>query len=234
MLKQELLHGSPPWVTLALFTVTAAGNLLQVVHPGLVDAWERHPGALSDGEWWRFFTPLLVQSDGLAQALWNLLTLAVTGMIVERRFGGGRTLLLYLVAGLTGEVAGYAWQPLGGGNSIACAGLIGALFALSLRRDTGARVIGTVFALIWVLSLIDLDLAGATLGSAVTAVVAGALVSIVQRVRGPRRLLPFAAGAGVAGAVLLMALRNIHGPPVLAGVALAWGILVGGAPRAEC
>ena len=92
-------------------------------------------------------------------------------------------LLIYVVSGFVGEVAGLAWKPYGAGASVAGAGLLGAL-ALWLAAKN--RTTPALF---------------------------GALVIL-------------------GGAVVLTILKDLHGPPILAGAALA-GLMFRPAPAAE-
>ena len=118
-----------PWLTLAVFAVTALVTLAMWPWPGVGTALERSP-AMLHGEWWRFGTSWLVLTDGWVQIVGNSVALLIFGTIVERRIGRGWWIAAYIVAGLAGEVAGIFWQPWGGGNSVAICGLIG-LFAIS-------------------------------------------------------------------------------------------------------
>jgi rhomboid protease GluP len=95
---------------------------------------------------------------------------------VERIFGGRRWLVLYFAAGVTGEIAGFAWKPRGAGSSVAICGLVGALGAWLLRNSSPiqSRFGGVVI---------------------------------------------------LTGAAILTALRDLHGPPLLMGIALGWGML---------
>ena len=108
--------------------------------------------------------------------MFDFSALAIIGVIVERIFGGRRWLVLYFAAGVTGELAGLAWKPLGAGSSVAICGLLGALGAWLLRNP---RPMQSRF---------------------------GGIVILV-------------------GAVILTALRDLHGPPLLVGIALGWAML---------
>jgi rhomboid protease GluP len=119
----------PPWLTLAVFLLTAAVTAAMWRWPEIGAALERDPAMLR-GEWWRFVTTWFVLTDGWTQVAVNTLALLVFGSIVERRAGRRWWIAAYVVAGLAGEVAGLFWQPVGGGNSVAICGLIG-LFAIS-------------------------------------------------------------------------------------------------------
>lgn len=118
-----------PWLTLAVFALTAVFTAAMLVWPQVGTALERDRAMLR-GEWWRFFTTWLVLTDGWTQIVMNNIALLVFGSIVEWRIGRAWWAAAYVIAGLAGEVAGIFWQPVGGGNSVAICGLIG-LFAIS-------------------------------------------------------------------------------------------------------
>ena len=138
-----------PIVTLTVLAVTGLFTALGLLYPGLQTLLQREPGALARHEWWRLLTPLLIHSDGWRQICFNFPAILVVGTFAERAFGGRAWLLLYLLSGLVGEIAGYAWQPTGAGNSVAGAGLLGGYavwMLLELRRPQTA--IGAILILI--------------------------------------------------------------------------------------
>jgi rhomboid protease GluP len=161
----------PPYATLAVFILTAICTAFEFTRHSVVPALERTPAALASHQWWRLITPLFVNPEGWRQIAVNFTALAILGTIVERRFGAARWLILYFASGLVGELAGYAWKPLGAGSSVAIAGLLGALAAI----------------LAW---------AAAPQGRVGTAMILG-------------------------GALVLCYFRDMHGPPILIGFALA-------------
>lgn len=115
-----------PVVTAVVFGVTAATSVLGLVDAEVLAALQRAPEGLH-GDWWRTFTSLLVQDGGVPGTLSNLFFLLVMGVLAEQVAGRWRWLVAYLGAGLAGELAGYAWQPRGAGNSVAVCGLAGML-----------------------------------------------------------------------------------------------------------
>lgn len=88
------------------------------------------------GEVWRVITPIFVQPDPwpITLAIWGLLI--VGGVAVEQILGFAGWLTLYVTGAIVGEIAGYAWQPIGSGGSIAVAGLLGGLIAWFLSKPT--------------------------------------------------------------------------------------------------
>ncbi len=160
-----------PVATISVLLATGIMTGLQFAFPQILSALERTPTALANDQWWRLITPLLVHSDGWRQIAFNFPAILVLGTLIERIFGSRQFLILYLVCGLIGEIAGYAWRSYGAGASVAGAGVLGALTFWLLLRGVPGKV-GGAFLLI---------------------------------------------SAGI-----LTFLRDIHGPPWLAGICIAW------------
>ncbi|MEU5257760.1 rhomboid family intramembrane serine protease [Amycolatopsis sp. NPDC021455] len=120
-----------PYLTAAVFAVTLACGIAQLAHPPLYDAMRRDAARIDAGEWYRLVTGMFFQ-DGWAFGLTsNLVWLAVFGTLAERVFGRARWLVLYFGCGLFGQVMSYLWlNPVGAGNSMCVAGLVGALAAV--------------------------------------------------------------------------------------------------------
>jgi membrane associated rhomboid family serine protease len=123
-----------PVLTAAVAVVTAVALVAQLVHPALLDQFRRDGAAIDAGEWWRLVTGMFFQDGKLLGGLFNLVALVVAGTLAERYFGRTRWFVLYFGCGLFGQFLSYVWlQPVGAGNSMCVAGLIGAL-ALALLQ----------------------------------------------------------------------------------------------------
>ncbi|MFD5466981.1 rhomboid family intramembrane serine protease [Kitasatospora sp. NPDC127059] len=141
-----------PWVTAVLFAVMAVMAVVQYAVPGVVEGLMRRPDALSDGQWWRAGTALLVQSSGIGQIAFNLAALLVIGAVAESVLGWWRTLSVFLVSGVLSHVVSLAgWSPRGGGDSVAVCGLLGALAVTCLLRRSD---LGLPFKGVWIVLLI--------------------------------------------------------------------------------
>lgn len=205
-----------PWVTLVVFVITAAVTTLQLtVAPGLPRDLERTPAGMH-GDWWRTITSLFVQDGGVQGAVSNLFFLVVLGVIAERVVPRGRWLVAYIGAGLVGEFAGYAWQPIGGGNSVANCGLAGLVAVAILWRDCRMPVIAAPILLVWCGVL----LATWSFPLLLVGVVAAVIATPVSR-SGRRGFGVVVFVAATATAVALIAVRNIHGAAMLTGLLLA-------------
>lgn len=96
---------------------------------------------IAEGQIWRLFTAMFIHI-GIFHLLVNLYALNALGPLVEGFFGHRRFLLIYLIGGLWGSVASYAFsQALSAGASGAIFGLAGAttVYFLRYRENFGAR-----------------------------------------------------------------------------------------------
>lgn len=200
-------------LTIALTALTGFVSVAGLISPAVLGALERTPAALH-GEAWRWVTSLLVQDGGIFGTASNLIFLGLLGVAAEQVVGRTTMILCYLVAGLTGQVAGVFWQPIGAGNSVAVCGLAG-LVAWSLRHERMPGWAGTAVAL-WLGALL------ATWWPPLFAVgvLGSALDRAVARTRPALRTVGAVVASGAVAGVLI-AVANIHGP------ALAVGTLVG-------
>ncbi|WP_052441094.1 rhomboid family intramembrane serine protease [Streptacidiphilus anmyonensis] len=174
-----------PWVSLGLFAVMAVMAVVQYAAPAVVGDLMRQPGALSDGQWWRAGTALLVQSSGLAQIACNLPALLVVGVVAEAVLGGWRTAGVFLVSGVAAQTASLAgWAPRGGGDSVAVCGLVGALAVVCLLRGADFGRTFQDSPLVLLVPAAGLVLCALRNNHGV-GLVAGCLLGLLLSVRGP-------------------------------------------------
>jgi rhomboid protease GluP len=131
------------WVLLGLILATflletLAGGSTQI--DVLVQLGAKVTALVAAGEYWRLFTSMFLHI-GLLHLAFNSYALVVIGADLERLLGTGRFLVLYLLSGLFGSLASYAFSTgISAGASGAIFGLIGGLaafFALH-RQQLGA------------------------------------------------------------------------------------------------
>ncbi|TYR82822.1 rhomboid family intramembrane serine protease [Priestia megaterium] len=83
------------------------------------------------GEWWRFFTPIVLHI-GFLHLLMNSFALYYLGSLVEQIYGNMRFLFIYIVAGFAGTLGSFVWtSSLSAGASGAIFGCFGALLFLA-------------------------------------------------------------------------------------------------------
>jgi rhomboid protease GluP len=90
------------------------------------------------GEWWRLFTSMFLHF-GLMHLLFNMSVLWAIGPTTERLYGNGYFLLIYLLSGMAGALAGLLWHPYinSAGASGAIFGVIGASVAYFVQHGNG-------------------------------------------------------------------------------------------------
>ncbi len=89
---------------------------------------------VTTGDYWRLFTANFLHI-GLLHLAFNLYALYIVGTEVEMFYGPWRFLAIYLLTGLSGAIASYAFTyGLSAGASTAIFGLIGTLFAFFTRN----------------------------------------------------------------------------------------------------
>jgi membrane associated rhomboid family serine protease len=205
-------------MTLVVLVVTGAMAAAQAADPALLGHLERTPAALH-GEPWRIGTALLVQDGGVIGALSNLAFLAAVGIVAEQVLSRSVWLAQYLGIGVAAELVGHAWQPVGGGNSIAVCGLAGAVAVALWRGDPRLPALSAPVVLVWCGALAGT--ASAELAPpAVLVSAAAAGLALRRRARGHDPGRPVAAVVAATG-IALAAATSIHGAALLGGIALA-------------
>ena len=163
------MPSSRPYMTYSIMGITIGFYLLQLIsssspYYGGMD-WTTYYGAkinelIRAGELWRLLTPVLLHAS-IPHILFNMYALYVIGIGLERYFGHGRYLLLYVLGGFTGNVLSFLLSSgYSVGASTAIFGLIGAegVFLYQNRKLLGAqfgRAIGNVVFIIVVNLVID-------------------------------------------------------------------------------
>jgi membrane associated rhomboid family serine protease len=134
--------------TILLLFLVGIPSVLQFFYPIMLDLWQRDFIRFVQGEWWRLVTPLFVQDGGLAGTAFNLIGLLLVGILAEQFWGSLMLLLIFFLGGVVGEIAGFAWQPVGAGNSVANFALAGSILTACLLRRPNRLVLSmTLLAL---------------------------------------------------------------------------------------
>jgi len=108
------------------------------------------------GETWRLFTSMFIHI-GIAHLLFNAYALFIFGVEMERLYGPDRYITIYILSGLFGSLASFAWrgpETFSAGASGAIFGVIGMNLAFFLlHRETFGRfgqqrMMNTVFIIV--------------------------------------------------------------------------------------
>lgn len=170
-----VLPSAVPYVTYAIAGITALIFVLQLASVGLVGY--AHPASRMDiltamgarvndliraGQLWRFITPVLLHAS-IPHILFNMYALVSFGSGLERHFGHGRFLALYLLGGFAGNVLSFLLSDgYSVGASTAVFGLVGAeaVFLIQNRGLFGGqfgRAIGNVLFIVAVNLMLGLS-----------------------------------------------------------------------------
>ena len=130
-----------PKSTILLIFLVAIPSAVQIFHPAILFLLQRDFPRFMQGEWWRLITPLFVQDGGIAGTGFNLTSLLLVGILAEQLWGSLPVLLIFFIGGMIGEIAGFAWQPVGAGNSVANFALAGSILVACLLHKPGKPVL---------------------------------------------------------------------------------------------
>ncbi|MEN8908299.1 MAG: rhomboid family intramembrane serine protease [Clostridiales bacterium] len=87
-------------------------------------------------EFWRFFTPVFLHANITHLAL-NCISLYIIGNLIERLYGRGRFLFIYISAGFVGSIASFCFSLNNGvGASGAIFGLLGAMLYFYIQKTS--------------------------------------------------------------------------------------------------
>ncbi len=132
-------------VNVALFVVEILVGAVGFIGGGstaaLVSMGALVPAYVWDGDYWRLFSAMFLHG-GLLHIAFNMYALYLGGSFLERIAGRTKYIIIYLVAGVSGNVAVLVLAPALSvtiGASTAIFGIFGALFVYSLHyRDSAA------------------------------------------------------------------------------------------------
>ena len=133
---------NPPYVTyfmIASIVLVYIGQLLTQTPGGsdlLINLGAKVNSAIIAGQYWRLITPMWLHGS-LLHIAFNMYALFIFGANLERAYGHGRFLLLYLLSGFAGNVISFMMSPTPSiGSSTAIFGLIAAqgVFLYQNRR----------------------------------------------------------------------------------------------------
>lgn len=163
-----------PKATLFLLLAIGIPSILQFFSPTLLSTFQRDYERFLSGDWWRLISPLFFQDGGVSGTVSNLIGLALMGFAAERMWNGRSMLIVFFLGGIIGEVAGFAWQPIGAGNSVGNFSLAAGIAVTVLLRHSPRPV--QVLALLALLADVILlglrDIHGA-------AAIAGAMQALI-------------------------------------------------------
>ena len=141
------LPSSPPRVTYTVLGITVFVYLIQLLTQYIygydlaVALGAKANDAIRAGQLWRFFTPMLLHGS-ILHIGFNMYALYIFGIGLERRYGHGRFLLLYILSGFAGSVFSFLFSTAYSiGASGAIFGLVSAegIFLFQNRKLFGAR-----------------------------------------------------------------------------------------------
>jgi Rhomboid family len=170
----------PPVAAVALWLTVAIPSLLQFSFPGLLHALERDPDQIRQhGQWWRLVTSAVVQDGGIAGTVFNLVILAIAGVVAIRAWGSLRGLIIFAVGVVGFDLATtFAWPSVGAGNSAATFTLAASVTGLAVVkvRERVVVVLGAVTAACGTFLLLLRDAHGsAVVGGLVIGVLVGTI-----------------------------------------------------------
>jgi membrane associated rhomboid family serine protease len=165
----------------------AIPSLLQIPFPGLLRALERDPDQIRQhGQWWRLVTSAVVQDGGIAGTVFNLVILAIVGVVAIRAWGSLRGLIIFAVGVVGFNLATtFAWPSVGAGNSAATFTLAASVTGLALVKVRGRVVmlLGALTAACGIVLLALLDAHG-------SAVLGGLVIGVLVAAISPPGLIP--------------------------------------------
>lgn len=181
------------WMLIA-FGLTGTSMSSTFSAQALFTAGARYTPAILAGQWWRLIAPMFIHLSFFHLGM-NMVVLYFLGNQIEALFGHLRTLLIYLVSGVTGNIWSAVFLPkqLSAGASTAIFGLFGAFIMLGLvyRTNPYVRQMARQFIILVVLNLVlDVFAAGIDLWGHVGGLLGGFAIALLLGM--PKQWGPFA------------------------------------------
>ncbi|MBM7693298.1 rhomboid protease GluP [Peribacillus deserti] len=195
--EQSLLEaGRPIFTYVFLFLQISAFILLEMSGGSqntqtLIKYGAKYNPLILEGEWWRFFAPIVLHI-GVLHLLTNSLSLYYIGATAERIYGSPRFLFIYIFAGFTGSLASFLFNTsVSAGASGAIFGCFGALLYFGLLHPkTFFRTMGANIILMVVINLgIGFTVPVVDNAGHIGGLIGGFLASAIVRIPGKGKLI---------------------------------------------
>lgn len=146
-----------------------------------------NPGMIEDNQWWRILSSMFIHI-GFFHLLMNVMAIYYLGILVEKMYGRWRFLFIYLLSGIGGGLASFAFSVnISAGASGAIFGLFGALLFFGfIYREIFFQTLGSNVLLILAINLIlgfvvqQIDMA-AHIGGLVAGFIASAIIFLPKK-----------------------------------------------------
>jgi len=125
-----------PRTTFFLILAIGIPSTLQFFFPTLLSTFQRDYERFLNGEWWRLISPLFFQDGGIYGTIFNLISLALVGSVAERTWNSKFILIIFFLGGIISQIVGFAWQPIGAGNSVGNFSLAASVAVACLMRSS--------------------------------------------------------------------------------------------------
>lgn len=212
-----------PVATYSLLVVNVLVFLLMTIAGGsenlsvLVEFGAKVNSLILAGQWWRLFTAMFLHI-GFEHIVLNMVTLYFVGIQLESILGRYRFLTVYLVSGITGNLASFAFNPnsLSAGASTALFGLFGIYLMLgeSFNDNPYIKIIAKQFLVLVILNIAfsvygNVDLAG-HIGGLVGGFLMGYCVGVprIGRIPTAKKIVSIFALAFLCIMMLTLGLKN--------------------------
>lgn len=227
---ERVFSNGKPFFTYILIAINVLLFIMLEMNGGstdiqtLIEMGAKYNPAIMDGEWWRIVTSVFLHI-GFLHIFMNMLAVYYLGIAVEQIFGRFRFLFIYLLAGIGGGFASFAFtQSLSAGASGAVFGLFGALlfFGLMYRRIF-QQTMGRNIIFILILNLVigfnidQIDMA-AHIGGLAAGFVASAIVGLPSKRKLNVQLLGILIYAALIGGLLYVGVDNNNNSQLNAAV----------------
>ncbi|AKP66739.1 rhomboid family intramembrane serine protease [Companilactobacillus ginsenosidimutans] len=187
-----------PYVTWILLIGIAVVFLLESLSGGsqnvdtLIYFGAKINSLVQGGDWWRLITPIFIHI-GVIHILTNGFTLYFVGRILEPLIGHTRFFLIFMLSGITGNLASFAFganNTIAAGASTSLFGLFAAFLALAMiyRENHFLGELGKTFlALILINLALDFSMTGIDIWGHIGGAVGGFLLGIAFGLPGIKR-----------------------------------------------
>ena len=175
------------YVTWSLLAITVAVFLLETISGGsqnlltLIHFGAKTNYLVQEGQWWRLITPIFLHI-GIFHILMNGFTLLYVGQILEPMIGHWRFLIVYMLSGIMGNLASFAFgsnNAISAGASTSLFGMFAAFLSLAIiyRENRFLTELGKSFlGLIVINLLMDLTMSGIDIWGHIGGAVGGLLL----------------------------------------------------------